>query len=135
MDNIDEQIIKILKNNARISFVDIAEQLGISEGTIRSRVKKMVEEGVIKKFTITSASKNIQSLISVKIDININTSDISKKIKIIDGVETVYEISGEDDIVVIVNVMNSDELNRIIEAIRGIDHTLSTKTSMILKEL
>ena len=135
MDGIDEQILKLLKENARISFVDIASKLNISEGTIRSRVKKMVEDGIIRKFTIISASKNIKALIAVKIDININTSDISKKIMKIDGVETVYETSGEDDIVVIINVMDSDELNAIIESIRSIKHTQSTKTSMVLKEL
>ena len=135
MDALDEKILKILRNNARLAFVDIAAQLEISEGTIRSRVKKLVEDGVIKKFTITTASKNIKSLIMVSINININTSDVSKKIRKIDGVETVYEISGDDDIVVIVNVSDSDELNRIIESIRGISHTLSTRTSMILKEL
>lgn len=135
MDNIDEQIIKLLKNNARISFVDIAEKLKMSEGTIRSRIKKLTEENIIKKFTVITASKNIKAIISVRIDINVNTSDISKKIKKIEGVETVYETSGDDDIAVIVNVMDSDELNSIIEQIRSTSHTLSTKTSMILKEL
>jgi len=135
MDEIDEHLLKLLKSNARMSYVDMADSLDISEGTIRSRIKKLTEEGVIKKFTIVTASKNIKSLIAVKIDINVNTSDISKKIRNIDGVETVYEISGEDDIVVIVNVADSEELNRIIESIRGISHTQTTKTSMILKEL
>jgi DNA-binding Lrp family transcriptional regulator len=135
MDSLDEKIIRILKDNARLSFVEIATKLGISEGTIRSRVKKMVDEGVIKKFTVTTASKNIKALIGVKIDININTSEVSKKIRDTEGVETVYEVSGEDDIIAIINVMDSDELNSIIESIRGIDHTQSTKTSMILKEI
>ena len=135
MDEIDEQILKLLKSNARMSYVDIAHTLKISEGTIRSRIKKLIEDGVITKFTIVTASKNIKSLIAVKININVNTSEISRKIKDIDGVETVFEISGEDDIVVIVNVADSEELNRIIESIRGISHTQTTKTSMILKEL
>ena len=135
MDEVDEQILKILKENARTSFVDIASSLNISEGTVRTRVKNLVEDRIIRKFTIISASKNIKALIAVKIDININTSDISKKIMKIDGVETVYETSGEDDIVVIINVMDSDELNGIIESIRSIKHTQSTKTSMVLKEL
>jgi len=135
MDELDEQILKVLRSNARIPFVDIAFRLKISEGTIRSRIRKMVEDGVITRFTITTASKNIKALIMVSINININTSDVSKKIRKLEGVETVFEISGDDDIVVIVNVTNSDELNRIIESIRGISHTLSTRTSMILKEL
>ena len=66
MDAIDEKILKILRNNARLAFVDIAAQLEISEGTIRSRVKKLVEDDVIKKFTITTASKNLKALIMVR---------------------------------------------------------------------
>lgn len=135
MDETDDRILKMLKKNARFSYVDIANSLNLSEGTIRGRIKKMIDDGVIKKFTVITASKNIKALIAVKININTNTSDISKKIRKLDGVETVYEISGDDDIVVIVNVENSDALNSIIESIRGISNTQSTKTSMILKDL
>ena len=47
IDNLDKRIITILKKDSRCPFVEIADKLGVSEGTIRSRVHRMVDEGVI----------------------------------------------------------------------------------------
>ena len=134
MDNIDEKIIVKLRNNSRESFINIANQLKISEGTVRNRIKNLLDGGIIKKFTIKTTTKNIKSIISIKIDVNINTAEISSKISDWNGVETVYEVSGENDIIVIIDVTSISELNDIIEKIRQIEHVKSTTSMLILKE-
>lgn len=134
MDNIDEKIIVKLRNNSRESFINIANQLKISEGTVRNRIKNLLDGGIIKKFTIKTTTKNIKSIISIKIDVNINTAEISSKISDWNGVETVYEVSGENDIIVIIDVTSIYELNDIIEKIRQIEHVKSTTSMLILKE-
>lgn len=135
MDEMDEQIIAMLRKDARMPFVKMAKRLRTSEGTIRARVKRLTAEGVIRAFTIRTASKNVKALVEVKIDVNVNTANISQKIKKMAGVESVYEVSGEDDIVALLDVMSTDDLNAIIEDIRRLDHTISTKTRLILNEL
>ena len=134
MDKIDEKIIVKLRNNSRESFINIANQLKISEGTVRNRIKNLLDGGIIKKFTIKTTTKNIKSIISIKIDVNINTAEISSKISDWNGVETVYEVSGENDIIVIIDVTSISELNDIIEKIRQIEHVKSTTSMLILKE-
>ena len=52
MDVIDLKILEELKDNSRISFNIISERIGKTEATVRRRVKKLQDEGVIKKFTI-----------------------------------------------------------------------------------
>jgi DNA-binding Lrp family transcriptional regulator len=134
IDHLDERIIDILKKDSRKPFVEIADELKVSEGTIRSRVRKLFEEGVIQSFTIKTSSKNVKALIEVKIDVNVNTSEVAANIARFDGVSEVFEVTGEEDIVAIIDVTSSPQLNEIIERIRRFDNVQSTRTRLILKE-
>ncbi|HUT28008.1 MAG TPA: Lrp/AsnC family transcriptional regulator [Methanomassiliicoccales archaeon] len=134
IDHLDDKIIEILKKDSRRPFVEIANELEVSEGTIRSRVKKLFEEGVIQAFTIKTSSKNVKALVEVKIDVNVNTSDIADQIAGFKGVSEVFEVTGEEDIVAIIDVTSSPQLNEIIEQIRRFDNVESTRTRLILKE-
>src|SRR5665647_87662 len=101
IDHLDERIIEIMKKDSRRPFVEIADELKVSEGTIRSRVRKLFEEGIIQSFTIKTSSKNVKAIIEVKIDVNVNTSEIAASISKFDGVSEVFEVTGEEDIVAI----------------------------------
>jgi Lrp/AsnC family transcriptional regulator for asnA, asnC and gidA len=134
IDHLDEHIIEILKKDSRKPFVEIADELKVSEGTIRSRVRKLFEEGVIQSFTIKTSSKNVKAIIEVKIDVNVNTSEVANQIAKFDGVSEVFEVTGEEDIVAIIDVTSSPQLNDIIERIRHFENVQSTRTRLILKE-
>jgi DNA-binding Lrp family transcriptional regulator len=134
IDHLDDKIIEILKKDSRRPFVEIANELEVSEGTIRSRVKKLFEEDIIQAFTIKTSSKNVKALVEVKIDVNVNTSEIADQIASFEGVSEVYEVTGEEDIVAIIDVTSSPQLNEIIERIRRYDNVESTRTRLILKE-
>jgi Lrp/AsnC family transcriptional regulator for asnA, asnC and gidA len=134
IDHLDERIIEIMKKDSRRPFVEIADELKVSEGTIRSRVRKLFEEGIIQSFTIKTSSKNVKAIIEVKIDVNVNTSEIASSIAKFDGVSEVFEVTGEEDIVAIIDVTSSPQLNEIIERIRRFDNVQSTRTRLILKE-
>ncbi|HDN62475.1 MAG TPA: AsnC family transcriptional regulator, partial [Candidatus Bathyarchaeota archaeon] len=47
MDEIDRKILKLLKENARRSYVEIGKIVGLTEGAVRRRVKKLIDEGRI----------------------------------------------------------------------------------------
>lgn len=134
MDHLDEKIIEILKKDSRRPFVDIANQLKVSEGTIRSRVRKLVDEEIVQSFTIKTSSKNVKAIIEIKIDVNVNTAEIASEIAKFDGVSEVFEVTGEEDIVAIIDVSSSPQLNEIIERVRKFDNVQSTRTRLILKE-
>ncbi len=128
----DEEILAILKKDARESYVNIANKLNTSEGTIRGRVKKLVEHGVITRFTIRTKGKNVKALIAIGMDINAENPKWDKIVEI-DGVELIYEVSGDNDLIALVDVMSTEDLNDIIEEIRGLG-VKSTRTMLILKE-
>jgi DNA-binding Lrp family transcriptional regulator len=134
IDYLDEKIIEILKRDSRRPFVDIANQLKVSEGTIRSRVRKLVDDNIIQSFTIKTSSKNVKAIIEIKINVNVNTSDVAAKISRFEGVSEVFEVTGEEDVVAIIDVTSSPQLNEIIERIRHFENVQSTRTRLILKE-
>ena len=133
-DGLDERLLETLRKNSRLSFVELASRLGTSEGTVRARLRRLTESGAIRAFTIRTATKNVKAMIDVKVDTNVNTLDISRRISKIRGVEGVWEVSGDWDIVVIVETMWTSELNEVIERIRKVPRTKSTQTRLILKE-
>ncbi len=55
----DEELLKLLEENARASFVELARELGVTEGAVRKRIKKLVELGVIRKFTVELDPKKL----------------------------------------------------------------------------
>jgi len=134
MDELDEHIIEVLKRDSRCPFVEIAEQLQVSEGTIRSRVRRMTDDGIIKGFTIKTSSRNVKAMVEIRIDVNTNTEEIAGMLADQKGVTEVYEVTGDQDIIAIVDVETSQQLNDIIEYVRHHENILSTRTRLVLKE-
>ena len=134
MDDVDRKIMAILRDNARESFTNMAEMVGTSEGTVRARVKRLMDDGVIRKFTIRTAGSNVKALIEVSVTNNVGTSDVAAKIRSWDGVESVWEVTGENDIVVVADCPNTSDLNAIIDKIREVPGTQATRSRLILKE-
>ena len=134
IDNLDKRILEIMKKDSRRPFVEIATQLGVSEGTVRSRVHRMTEEDIIRGFTIKTSSKNVKALVEIRIDVNTDTDEIAKELSRYEGVTEVFEVTGDQDIIVLVDVETSQNLNDIIERVRKYENILSTRTRLILKE-
>lgn len=135
MDEIDERLIGLLKEDSRTPNVQLAEEIGTTEGTVRARMKRLQEDGTIRSFTIRTASRNIKALVEVKIEVNVDTSQISSQIREMPQVEAVYEVAGDADIVAVVDVLTVKELNTVIEGIRSLGPTIATETRLVLNEI
>jgi len=135
-DKIDEKIIGYLKDDARESFVDIGKKLKLSESAIRRRVKNLVDSKTINKFTIELGEDNVTSaIVLVSVDSTTDTSNVSLKLAKLDGVKTVYEITGQYDITTIISASSIAEINSSIDALRKITGVVDTNTVIILKKV
>ncbi len=135
-DKVDERIIEYLKENARESFVDIGKKLKLSESAVRRRVKNLLGSGVIKKFTLELGEENATSaIVLVSVDSATDTSKVSLKLTKLEGVKTVYEITGQYDITVIISAATIAEINNSIDALRKITGVVDTNTVIILKKV
>jgi Transcriptional regulators len=134
IDNLDKRILDLLKQDSRCPFVDIADKLKVSEGTVRSRVHRMTDEGIIRGFTIKTSSRNVKALVEIQLGVNTESDEIAKELSKVSGITDVYEVTGDQDMIAIVDVDSSNKLNEIIEHIRKNESILSTRTRLILKE-
>ncbi|MBP0119755.1 MAG: Lrp/AsnC family transcriptional regulator [Nitrosarchaeum sp.] len=135
-DKVDQKIMDFLRDDSRESFVDIGKKLKLSESAIRRRVKNLVDNKIIKKFTIEIGEENATSaIVLISVDSATDTSKVSEKLAKLEGVKTVYEITGQYDITTIISAPNISEINKSIDALRKIQGVIDTNTVIILRKV
>ena len=135
-DKTDDKIIGFLRDNARESFVEIGKKLKLSESAVRRRVKNLVDSGVIEKFTVEMGETNTTSaIVLISVDSATDTSKVSAKLTKLEAVKTVYEITGQYDISVIIRAGNITEINICIDELRKIQGVIDTNTVIILRTI
>lgn len=134
LDQLDFAILRVLSEDARSSNVAVAKEINSSEGTVRGRIKKMIDSGVIQSFTVRVRGANVRAIIEVAVNEEMSTSLAGKEILEIDGVSEIAEVTGDTDLLIYVNANDTHDLNRIIDKIRIVAGTKSTKTRVILNE-
>jgi DNA-binding Lrp family transcriptional regulator len=134
MDDKDKQILKILKADGRASYGAIGEKVGLSEGAVRKRIKALADSEVIRKFTVKiGVAEGTEAITLLTTNPAYPTQEVSKNIREIPNVETVYEVTGEYDIVAVVSGMNVVEVNECIEKIRRVKGIMKTNTMIVLR--
>ncbi len=134
MDDLDRRILSILRRDARTPYTEIAERVGTSEGTVRNRVDRMTEEGVIERFTVTTRTGNVKAMIEISVEMNVNTAAVGERMIEWEEVDFVWQVSGEDDVVLVVDAVDTRAVNELITKAREMDEVKSTKTRLILEE-
>ncbi|HEV2877692.1 MAG TPA: HTH-type transcriptional regulator LysM [Nitrososphaeraceae archaeon] len=136
LDPIDQKIISILKINSRQPFVEIAKEIGLSESAIRRRVKNLMDTKIIKRFTVELDNKNRTSAITlISVTSTSDTSTVSTALMSLNGVEVIYEITGQYDIAAIISSSSVAEINRCIDDVRRIEGVSDTNTVIVLRTM
>ncbi|MGH2639453.1 MAG: AsnC family transcriptional regulator [Rhabdochlamydiaceae bacterium] len=134
IDQVDERILSILRDDSRKSFVQIAKVVNLSEAAIRRRVSNLIKTGVISKFTIeTNVGPQANAISLLSVNPSFPTSEISVKLRKMKGVDSIFEITGEYDVAVIVSGSSIAEINGTIDEIRRLPGIDDTNTVVVLK--
>jgi len=139
IDKIDRKIIELLKRDGRMSYRKIAEEIGRTEVTVRRRVRKLIKEGVIKRFTVVidpvKIGKSVQAFISVPIDVK-KTSKLVEKLRDMEEVSEAYFLAGRTILLLKINVEDLGALSRFLEEkLEVLGETRNVETYLILKDL
>ncbi|QUO48405.1 MULTISPECIES: Lrp/AsnC family transcriptional regulator [Halorubrum] len=134
MDDLDRRILSILRRDARTPYTEIADRVGTSEGTVRNRVDRMTDEGVIERFTVTTRTGNVKAMIEISVEMNVNTDEVGQRMVEWEEVDFVWQVSGEEDVVLVVDAVDTRAVNELITQAREMDEVKSTKTRLILDE-
>ena len=135
-NELDQRILEILRVDSRKSFVDIGKELGLSESAIRRRIKNLIDNGIISRFTIEeNSSKKTSAITLLSVSSTTDTNSVASKLQDIDGVMVIYEITGQYDVAVIISADSINEINSSIDEIRRIQGVSNTDTVIILRTL
>ena len=117
LDYINCRILDVLSKNSSLPFVELAKQIGISDATIHTRVKKLLTLGVIKKFTIFVDNDLLGydhlAFINLKIERG-RTEETTKNLMEIDEILEIHEIYDKFDLLIKIRSKNLDNLRDII---------------------
>jgi DNA-binding Lrp family transcriptional regulator len=138
----DEKLLEILEDNARISERDLAKCLDMSEDDVRRKIDSLRKKGVIKKFkTVIDWEKAGKEFVSAYIEVKVTPeartgfSDFGQLIASYDNVEEVCVASGEYDLFVKMKGKDlKDVSNFVTEVLAPKKHVTSTYTHFILKK-
>ncbi|MHC1628968.1 MAG: Lrp/AsnC ligand binding domain-containing protein [Candidatus Nezhaarchaeales archaeon] len=135
LDDVDHMIISILVKDARTPYTEIAKKVGLSEAGVRKRIDRLLRIGVIKRFTAeVDYTARVKAITLIATEPSADTSEVSRKVKEINGVERVYEVTGVYDVVAVISSPSMTEVNKCIDELRRIKGIKSTNTMIILKE-
>lgn len=135
-DETDRKILDFLRENGRVPFMDVGRKLGLSEGTIRHRVKRMLDSGTIIKFGVeTNTEFDYRAIICIKLKPAVDAKEIIKKLKALPyEINHLCEVSGEYDIICFGEAQSHEKMNRLIDTIRRISGVMETKSFIVLKQ-
>ncbi len=135
MDELDRRIVAILQADGRASNAKIAREVGVSEGTIRRRLKRLIQQGLITVTAVVEPAKlgfQTEALIGVQVDPNrldAAATDLSK----FREVSQVSIATGAFDLFAWVNVRNADELGTFLKTkVGSVTGVRRTETFVIL---
>ena len=133
----DLTIIKILKEDARTHFTKVGKMMGISDAAVHQRVGKMMEAGVIKRFTLevdpAALGKNVVGYAFVNVNPG-HIDEVSQGISLIENVEELYETHGPNDLLMKLTAGDLEEMRDTIVAIRSVPNVVGTELVTCFKK-
>jgi len=117
LDVIDLKIVEELKEDSRISFNEISQKIGKTEATVRRRVKKLVDEGVIKKFTIEyniNSKPKTRATVKVEPDFK-EIKRILSELRKIEEISNIWRLSGDCGLFMMIEIDSIEQFNPLIE--------------------
>jgi len=135
IDLFDLKILKVLNKDARKPYRAIAEELGVSDATVRNRINRMLKQGVIKQFNVLvdyhKLGRIIKAFIGLKVQ-PLKLKDIVEHMIENPDVQVLYRTTGEVDLFVEVIFKDMDELNSFLESELNIDGVTGTVVNIVI---
>ena len=135
LDDTDRNIIQVLEKDARTSLRRIAEEVGVSLGTVSNRVKKLEESGIIKEYRVILDADKVGWGLNVVIGLRIQKGrliEIQKKIALDPRVYGVYDVTGDFDSMIIARARDSRDLDDLSKNVLSVDGVVRSVTHLVL---
>jgi Lrp/AsnC family transcriptional regulator for asnA, asnC and gidA len=135
IDRLDLRIIRSLNKDARKPYKKIAEELDVSDATIRKRIKKMVQQGIIKQFIVLIDYEKIGRVVKAFINLKINPHKLTEIVASLENnpdVQVLYRTTGSGDLFIELIVKDMKELNWFLENKLSMEGIVSQEVNIVI---
>ena len=127
LDELDQKIVRMLVENARVSYSDIGEKVGISRVAVKARIQSLEQRGIIEEYTTVINPQKISGAVSCYFEIE-TTPDCLREVTDIlnrhDTVTQIYRVTGKDKLHVHAVAASAEEmetfLHTVIDSLPGV---------------
>ena len=135
LDEIDERLLTLLRDDARQTIAQLAKELGISRGQIYSRLARLEEDRIVAGYTVrlghAFAASRVRAHMMNK-TLPRYHREVEQALATLPQVQAIHAISGEYDIIAMLEADNGAQLNELIDDVGLFDGVERTTTSVIL---
>jgi DNA-binding Lrp family transcriptional regulator len=134
LDELDRELIALLRADSRKPAATLAKALGVSRGTVQNRIDRLVREGVIQGFTIKTrpdAANRVRAVMTIAIE-GERSGAVVRALKGFPQVAAVHTTNGRWDLVAEIDVDTLTAFSDALDLIRRIEGIASTETSILL---
>lgn len=135
MDILDLKIVRCLTDDARCTYKKIAKEAGVSEATVKNRIDKLQQEGIIKKFTVIMDYHKLGRAIKAFIGLKVQPAKLSEIVKVVEknpDVHVLYRTSGDVDLLIEVIFEQMEDLNKFLETELALDGIIGTVVTIVI---
>ena len=135
MDDIDRQLIAVLRDDARTPVATLAKRLGVSRGTVQNRIDRMLREGAILGFTLRlppdSEPHRVRAVMAIAVE-GERSSAVVAALRGFPEIEAVHTTNGRWDLLAELSADSLAAFSRALDGIRQIKGIATTETSILL---
>ena len=139
VDEKNRQIIDLLRRDGRASFADIAKKLDMNESTVRKRVNKLIDDGIIDHFSVVLnpniSEKTIISFLTVTPASSYKINELSKEVIQMPEVIEAFYMSGKCGLLLKVHISNLTELDLLLERMRDLHGLGEIESCIVIRQL
>ncbi|MEJ8812427.1 Lrp/AsnC family transcriptional regulator [Variovorax ureilyticus] len=135
MDDIDRQLIALLRDNARMSVVALAQKLRVARATVQNRIAKLEADGTIVGYTVRlrpdAEGYRIRAMMSIEVD-GPNGDEVRRALRGHPNVIALHSTNGRWDLLAELRADTLEAFDRVLTAIRSIPGISNSETSILL---
>lgn len=132
----DQQLLLRLRQNARSSISDLARALNLSRSTVQNRIARLEASGVIRGYSVQLGGEfsdnQVEAHVSIKV-VQKLTSRTNAALEHISQVAQLYSVSGEYDLIAIVQAQSLEELSAVLDEIGNLEGVERTNSAVVLE--
>ncbi|RTM10300.1 MAG: Lrp/AsnC family transcriptional regulator [Hyphomicrobiales bacterium] len=131
----EQALVTLLRADARASTAELARQLGVSRTTVQSRIERLEQRGIITGYGVRLSRDYEQGLVKAHVLLTVTPKLADKVVRSLEAmppVRTVHSVSGNFDMIVIVDAPSIRDLDALLDKIGAMDGVERTSSSIIL---